>query len=76
LFHYPHELGELFDHLDDWETVKGNTDLPIFVGGRITMEQVKEIVNLKPRGIVIGEAITRAANPEKEAELFRNILKG
>jgi len=74
LFHYPHESHETYSHLDEWETVKGNTDLPIFISGRIAKDQIKEIIKLKPKGIVVGEAITKASDPEKEAKYFKELI--
>ncbi len=75
LFHYPHEVTELYSHMDQWETVRGNTKLPIFVSGRITKEQIQNILDLKPQGIIIGEAITKAEDPAKEAEFFKSLIK-
>jgi 3-hexulose-6-phosphate synthase len=74
LFHYPHEAGETISHIDQWELVKGNTKLPIFVSGRIHKEQMKKILKLKPQGIVIGKAITQATDPETAAREFREII--
>ena len=74
LFHYPHEITELYSHLDDWEIVKGNTDLPVFVSGRISKEHFKKIIQLKPKGVIIGEAITKAKDPEQEAKYFKEAL--
>jgi len=74
LFHYPHEMDELYSHLDQWESVRGNTSLPIFVSGRISKERLAEITKLKPQGIVVGEAITMAVNPKKAAEEFKNSI--
>ena len=71
LFHYPHDFEQVFSHLDQWEVVRGNTDLPVFVSGKIKKEHLIEIMKLKPQGIVIGEEITRADDPAKEAEFFK-----
>jgi len=71
LFHYPHDFEQVFSHLDQWEIVRGNTDLPVFVSGRIKKEHISEIMKLKPQGIVVGEGITRANDPIKEAEFFK-----
>lgn len=76
LFHYPHEDTDLYSKIDQWETVRGNTKLPIFVSGRINETQIKDILKLKPNGIVIGEAITKSQDPAKAAECFRNLLHG
>jgi len=74
LFHYPHETSDLYTNIDQWETVKGNTILPVFVSGRISKEHCKKIVQLKPKGIIVGEAITLAKDPAKEAQYFKELL--
>jgi len=74
LFHYPREVYDFYSKMDQWEIVKGNTDLPIFVSGRIVKSHIKEILKLKPQGIVIGEAITKAEDPAKEAKYFKDLL--
>lgn len=74
LFHYPHEVSEFYNNMDQWEIVRGNTDLPIFVSGRIAKEHVGEIKKLKPQGIVIGEAITKAKDPLQAARYFKEQL--
>jgi len=76
LFHYAHEVDELYSHLDQWEIVRGNTSLPIFVSGRINKEQIKDIMELKPQGIVIGDAIIKADDPEAEAKSFKELIGG
>lgn len=76
LFHSPHDIGKFYNHLDQWETVRGNTSLPVFVSGRITEEHIGEIVALKPQGIVIGQAITHAKDPEAAAKRFKEIIGG
>jgi 3-hexulose-6-phosphate synthase len=75
LYHYPHESGETYSHLDQWESVRGNTSLQIFVSGRITKKHFAEIKSLKPNGIVIGEAITKQEDPAKAAQTFKEQLK-
>ncbi|MBU1008295.1 orotidine 5'-phosphate decarboxylase [Candidatus Dependentiae bacterium] len=74
LFHYPHETSEFYSNIDQWEIVRGNTDLPIFVSGRITKKQILGIKALKPQGMVIGEAITKADDPAAEAHYFKEKL--
>lgn len=74
LFHYPHEVGETFSHIEQWELVKGNTQLPIFISGRINKTNIKEIVKLKPQGVVIGHAITKAEFPEAQARYFKELI--
>ena len=74
LFHCPHDLGKTYENIEKWESVRGNTDLPIFISGKINRNNIKRIIKFKPNGIIIGEAITHAKNPEKEAQYFKSIL--
>ena len=76
LFHYPHETDQTISHLEEWESVKGNTSLPIFISGRIKKGDIKEILELKPRRIIVGEAITKAADPEAAAKEIRELISG
>jgi 3-hexulose-6-phosphate synthase len=73
IFHRSHDVDPEVT-LEQWDTTKGNTSLPIFISGKITKENVERILKLKPNGIVIGSAITKAENPEKEAEYFKSLL--
>lgn len=69
----------LYHHIPDtkstlsetWEIIRGNTDLPIFVSGKITKETIDEILLLKPDGIVIGKSILSMENPAQEVRLLR-----
>ncbi len=68
--HKPHDEAELSDFLDQWDMIRGNTKLPIFIAATITRENIAPILALKPDGIIIGQAITQAKNPAQEAEYF------
>jgi|SRR5579862_2867104 len=57
-----------------WRDVKDNTKLPIFITGKIDDETIEQIINLKPQGIMIGTAITKADNPAQKAAYFRSLL--
>lgn len=59
---------------DNWEMVKGNTTLPIFISSNISKENIASIVSYGPSGIVLGKAITHAENPAQEAEYFYKII--
>jgi 3-hexulose-6-phosphate synthase len=60
---------------DRWEMVRGNTDLPVFISTDTDKESIKKVISLNPDGIVIGKAITGAANPGQEAEFFATLCK-
>jgi 3-hexulose-6-phosphate synthase len=74
LFHYPHEISETYDLEADWEMVRGNTDLPIFIAAR-SAKDINDVIKLKPQGIVVGKAITQADNPEEKVKYYSELLK-
>jgi 3-hexulose-6-phosphate synthase len=74
LFHKPSDEDTQMMFLDMWDMLKGNTPLPIFVSGPITRETIKDVLHLQPYGIVVGKAITDAANPREEAEYFYKLV--
>ncbi len=74
IFHGPHETTQLLDLLDEWENVKGNTDLHIYVAGGINRKNIDKVLALKPNGIIIGSSIVKSENPAKEAEYFKSLL--
>ncbi len=75
IFHGPHESTELLDLLEEWQNVKGNTDLPVFAAGGINRTNINKVLELKPNGIIIGSAITKSDDPAREAEFFRSFKK-
>lgn len=75
LFHSAHDEKEEFLFLDQWEMVRGNTSLPIFVSAKINRNNVDNIIKLKPEGIIVGTTIVTAENPEKEAQYFYDLVK-
>lgn len=77
LFYKPHERkdAQSIATLDQWEIVRGNTQLPIYVTAHIDRESVQRLLLLKPDGIVIDRAITEHENPAEEAEYFYNLIK-
>lgn len=74
IFHQPHDDYDQITLLDEWEMVKGNSTLPIYVSAKINRDNILDIVNLAPTGILIGKAITQAENPEEEAKFFRSLI--
>ncbi len=75
LMHKPHDEGESLEFLDQWDLVRGNTKLPVFIAAQITRDNVQQIIKLKPDGIVVGHAITKAENPLQEAKFFYNLCQ-
>lgn len=70
LFHQPYDEAQSPVFMDQWEMIRGNSSLPIFVSAKITRDTIDEILALKPNGIIIGKTITEAENPEEEAKFF------
>lgn len=75
LFHKPYDQdAQPSMILEQWEIVRGNTQLPIYVAANFDKETIQRIILLKPNGIVIGRLITEAENPASEAELIYNLI--
>jgi 3-hexulose-6-phosphate synthase len=71
LFHQPYdEKAASLTTIDNWEMVRGNTQLPIFIAGKINRDTIEQFMVLQPAGLIIGKAIVEADNPEKEAQFF------
>jgi len=75
LMHKPYDEGESLEFLDQWDLVRGNTKLPVFIAAKINRSNVQKIIKLKPDGIVVGRTITQADNPLQEAKYFYNLCK-
>jgi 3-hexulose-6-phosphate synthase len=76
MFHQPFDKGESLVFLEEWNMVRGNTTLPIFISAKIGRETIDQIIALKPDGIVIGRAITESEDPAAEAQFFYDKCKG
>ncbi|MBA3751611.1 orotidine 5'-phosphate decarboxylase [Candidatus Dependentiae bacterium] len=74
-FYKPTTPDDQVPFLDRWEMVKGNTQLPIFIGGTITRKNVSETLSLGAAGIVIGSSIIEAENIQEEMESFATTIK-
>ena len=75
LLHRALAPDEKIDLKNYWEQVRGNTDLPIFIKGKINQAALEDIIPLKPQGVVVGSEIVDASDPRKKADQFKNILK-
>ena len=74
VFHQPHDAYDKLTLLDEWDMVKGNADLPIYISVKTNRENIQEILSLTPHGISIGKAITQAEDPINEAQFFRQLI--
>lgn len=75
VYHQPYDEKESLLFLDNWDMIRGNTNLPIFVSAKINRENVHEVIKVKPDGIIVGKSITGADNPGEEAAFYREICK-
>lgn len=75
LLHESYEDTDPLIFLDKWDLVKGNTSLPIFISAKINRDNVMQIIELKPDGLVIGESIVDADDPAQEAAYFAKLCK-
>lgn len=74
LFHQPFDEKESLVFLDKWDLIKGNTSLPIFVSAKINRENIDEILPINPYGIIVGQSVTQAENPQQEAQFFYELI--
>lgn len=74
ILHRTHTPSEAVDIENEWQNVKENTKLPLFVTGKIDEANFEQILDLKPQGIIIGSAITKSENPAKLASYFKSLM--
>lgn len=60
--------------MEEWDDLKGNTNLPIYITSNIDRNNINFILRLLPDVIVIGKTITQTADPVQEAEFYFNII--
>lgn len=75
LFHKSHDEAQAFVSIDEWDIVRGNTNLPIYIGSGINKTNIEKVISLRPDGIIIGRAITEAKDAAQEAAYFHQIIK-
>lgn len=70
----PTHPTEPLDLFTEWQNVRENTNLPVFVAGKIDRTNIAQVLELRPQGVIIGTAITHADNPKKEAQYFQSLM--
>ncbi|MBV8660904.1 MAG: orotidine 5'-phosphate decarboxylase [Candidatus Dependentiae bacterium] len=60
--------------MEEWDDLRGNTNLPIYIRSNIDRNNINFIISLQPDTIVIGKTITHKLNPTEEAEFYFNII--
>ncbi len=73
IMHCAPNKPEALDLDSEWHNVRDNTTLPIFITGKIDEKNVEQVLSLRPQGIVIGAAITKADNPARAAHFFKSL---
>ena len=74
IMHHAANSEDMDSMLEEWRNVRDNTKLPIFVTGKIDLSNLTEIIELKPQGIMIGAAVTKAENPSRAAHTLRELI--
>lgn len=74
LFHQPYDAAESLVFLEQWEMVRGNSAVPVFVSAKINRDNISDILKIKPDGIIIGSSIVNAEDPREAAEFFHNVM--
>ena len=75
LMHRENSYDTAVNPEEDLEQIRANTDLPIFIKGKICTSNLPSLARLKPHVIVVGDGITRADDPKKEAAALYKIIK-
>jgi 3-keto-L-gulonate-6-phosphate decarboxylase len=75
LLHQPYDNFDPTALFDQWDLVRGNTDLPIYISAKINRDTISSILDFNPDGLAIGKAITFAQDPVTEAEFFQKLLR-
>lgn len=63
LFHRPSDETQVLS-LEQWDIVKGNTRLPVFISATITRDTIAAILPLKPGGIIVSKSTEKDLSPE------------
>lgn len=59
---------------DQWTMLRGNTRLPIYLTGKISLDNIENIKEIQPDGVFVGRAITQADNPREVAKKLKEKL--
>ncbi len=70
----PQKTEDTIEIESEWHSARENTNLPIFFTGKIDKSNIQQIIDLKPQGIMIGSAITRASSPKQEAYYIKSLV--
>lgn len=74
LFHKSYEENNSLEFIDNWDIVRGNTQLPIYVSAKITEDAIEKIRTIKPDGIILGNVVTEADNPAEVVRSYKELF--
>jgi 3-hexulose-6-phosphate synthase len=74
LFHKPSDEQTQLLTFDQWDIVKGNTKLPVFVAAPITRNSIKTLLDLNPDGIIISKS-TEKDLPVEDILYFSKMIR-
>lgn len=69
-----YDANEQLIFKDQWTMIRGNTRLPIYLTGKISLENIENIREIQPNGVFVGRAITQADNPADVAKRLKDQL--
>lgn len=76
LFHKPADDDDRnLSFLDNWDMVRTNTRLPIFIAAPITPETAATLASLKPDGIIIDTASVMGSDPKASLAEIRALFQ-
>lgn len=55
---------------NNWLSIAENTNLPLFISGRIDEHSLQQVLDLRPFAAIVGSAIIKADNPAEKARIF------
>ncbi|MGZ6250958.1 MAG: orotidine 5'-phosphate decarboxylase / HUMPS family protein [Candidatus Chromulinivorax sp.] len=60
--------------MEEWDDLRGNSNLPIYITSNIDRSNIDFIINLQPDVIVIGKTITQSSDPIEEAKFYHDTI--
>jgi 3-hexulose-6-phosphate synthase len=74
VFRQQYDDTNKLEYIENWELVRGNTKLPLFISAQTTVKGgIEALINLKPQGIIIGAPITQTTSPGQKAAYYRTL---
>lgn len=74
LFHKSYEESNSLEFMDNWDIVRGNTQLPIYISTKMTESAIDKIRAIKPDGIILGNIVTEANNPVEVVKEYKKLF--